>query len=62
MLNLIFDVITSAIMNEMSKMISSNMLPVIVIPSLLAATSLGMTNFQALAQSTSSAANQTAEK
>ena len=48
-------------MIEMSKMINSILLPAIVIPSLLAATSFGLTNFQALAQSTSSMANQTAD-
>jgi Skp family chaperone for outer membrane proteins len=48
-------------MNEMSKMIKSILLPAIAIQFLLAATSLGLTNFQALAQSTSSTANQTAD-
>lgn len=48
-------------MKEMSKMINSILLPAIVIPSLLAATSLSLTNFQALAQSTGSTANQTAD-
>ena len=48
-------------MIEMSKMINSILLPAIVIPSLLGATSFGLTNFQALAQSTSSMANQTAD-
>jgi hypothetical protein len=48
-------------MNEMSKMIKSILLPAIAIQFLLAAASLGLTNFQALAQSTSSTANQTAD-
>jgi glutaredoxin 2 len=48
-------------MIEMSKMINSKLLPAIAIPSLLAATLLGLTNFQALAQSTGSTANQTAD-
>ena len=48
-------------MIEMSKMINSKLLSAIVIPSLLAATSLGLTNFQALGQSTGSTANQTAD-
>jgi len=48
-------------MIEMSKMINSILLPAIVIPSLLAATSLSLINFQALAQNMSSTANQTAD-
>lgn len=48
-------------MNEMSKMIKNILLPAIAIQFLLAAASLGLTNFQALAQSTSSTTNQTAD-
>ena len=48
-------------MIEMSKMIKSILLPAIVIPSLLAATSLSLIDFQALGQNTSSTANQTAD-
>jgi hypothetical protein len=48
-------------MIETSKMINSILLSAIVIPSLLAATSLDLTNFQALGQSASSTANQTAD-
>jgi Skp family chaperone for outer membrane proteins len=48
-------------MNEMSKTIKSILLPAIAIQFLLAATSLGLTNFQALAQSTGSTTNQTAD-